>query len=217
DREALVLLRRWDYQAKASSTAAAIFWVTYRRAVLDAVDDELSLAGRNFFMSQRYSTNVADGWFDRADHPVWDRRGTPAGETRTTLVREAFARAVDELSEAQGSRPLTWRWGKLHFTEPKHAFGGKAALAGLVNLERTEVGGALDSIWKSHFEMGDEAHPFRAMAGPVYRMVVDLSDLSHGKWVVDTGASGWPGSPHYGDQYPLWKKGELAPMPFDWT
>jgi penicillin G amidase len=216
DREALELLRRWDYEAKATSPAAAIFQSTYRLAVLAAIDDELSRPARDFFMSQRYSTNVADGWFDRVDHPVWDRRGTPGRETRTELVREAFTRAVDALADTQGGRPITWRWGKLHYVEPKHAFGGNPALSGMVNLERTEAGGGLDSVWKSHFEMGDEKHPFRAMAGPVYRMAIDLADVNHGKWIIDTGSSGWPGSPNYGDQYELWRKGELAPMLFDW-
>jgi penicillin amidase len=213
DTEALAELTRWDYEAKADSPAAAIFFVTYRHAVLEAVSDELSLPARDFFMSQRYSTNVADGWFDKADHPVWGKAGAAA--TRTTVVRAAFARAVDELSASQGAVAAQWRWGKLHYVEPKHAFGGQSALAGMVNLERTEAGGALDSVWKSHFEMGDEKHPFRAMAGPVYRMAIDLADVAHARWVVDTGASGWPGSPHYGDQFQLWRKGELAPMTYD--
>ena len=33
-------------------------------------------------------------------------------------------------------------------------------------------------------------------------------------WVVETGASGWPKSPHYGDQYERWQRGEMIPM---WT
>ena len=130
-------------------------------------------------------------------------------------MRKAFAEAVDDLVAAQGAKPEEWRWGKVHYVEPRHPFGGKSALADLVNLPRTEAGGALDSVWKSHFDLGDEKAPFRAMAGPVYRMVIDLADVNHAQWVLDTGASGWPGSPHYGDQFKLWKTGELAPMLFD--
>lgn len=216
DREALAILERWNFEAPASSAAAAIFFTLYREAVLGAIDDEVPHAVRQFFMSQRYSTNVADGWFERADHPAWDRRETTEVETRRTALHAAFFKSIDSLAQRFGGRPLTWRWGKLHFVEPKHPFGGKTALAGLVNLERSEAGGALDSIWKSHFEMGDERHPFKAVAGPVFRMVVDLADLNAGQWVIDTGSSGWPGSPHYGDQYPLWKDGKLAPMRYQW-
>jgi penicillin amidase len=32
---------------------------------------------------------------------------------------------------------------------------------------------------------------------------------------VDTGVSGWPGSPHYGDQNDLWRTGRYLPMRFD--
>jgi penicillin amidase len=47
-------------------------------------------------------------------------------------------------------------------------------------------------------------------------MVTDLADPLHAHWVIDTGSSGWAGSPHYGDQHQLWKKGELLPMISDW-
>jgi penicillin amidase len=216
DVQALELLRGWDFEARADSAAAALFFVIYREAVLAAIDDELPGPAREFFLAQRYSTNVEDAWFERVDHPVWDKRDTPAVETRTDIVRAAFERAVDQLAAAQGAEPARWRWGALHRLEPRHPFGGQSLLAGTVNLEPAEMGGGLDSIWKSHFDIGNEKAPFKDVAGPVYRMVVDLADLAHGRWVVDTGASGWPSSPHYADQYALWRTGRLAPMRFDW-
>jgi penicillin amidase len=47
-------------------------------------------------------------------------------------------------------------------------------------------------------------------------MIVDLADINHARWVVDTGSSGWPHSPHYGDQNKLWRHVEFAPMISDW-
>ena len=102
------------------------------------------------------------------------------------------------------------------FRSPRHPFGGKSALASLVNLPASEAGGGLDSIWKSHFDLGHPQYPFRAMAGPVLRMVVDLADSSHGQWIIDTGASGWPRSPHYDDQHGPWQRCELRPMVSAW-
>jgi penicillin amidase len=78
------------------------------------------------------------------------------------------------------------------------------------------VGGGLDSVWKSHFDLGNDKTPFAAVAGPAYRHVVDLADIRHGLWISDTGVSGWPGSPHYGDQHPSWLRGEFVPMVSDW-
>jgi len=209
------LLAHWDFNAPKGSAAAAVFFETYRLAIVDALADKLPPSARTFFLAERYSTNVADGWFDRQDNPVWDDRRTPEVETRQSVVRRAFCEAVAQLRKAQGDDALAWRWGALHKYQPKHAFGGKSALAGTVNLEEMEDAGGLDSVLKSHFDLGNDKAPFRTMAGPVYRMVVDLGDLAHARWVIDTGSSGWPHTPHYGDQYQAWKKGELLPMLFD--
>jgi penicillin amidase len=142
---------------------------------------------------------------------VWDDRRTPAVESRRDVVRAALEKAVAAL----GEDPAKWRWGALHWHRPQHAFGSRAVLDGLVNLPKMEAGGELDTIWKSHFDLGNEKNPFKVVAGPVLRSVLDLSDPKHGWWVVDTGASGWPGSPHYGDQYEAWRTGELVPMQLD--
>jgi penicillin amidase len=216
-RAALALLRTWDFEAKADRPEAAIFFKTYQHAVSRAVEDELPLPAVKFFLAQRYSTNTADLWFDDAQHVVWDDRRTPAVETRNEVVRAAFEAAVADLSSTQGEDPSRWRWGAMHWHEPRHAFGGRSALAGLVNLPRIEVGGEWDSVWKTHFDLGNEAAPFKVVAGAVLRTVVDLGDVRRAWWVVDTGASGWPKSPHYGDQYEAWQRGELVPMLMDFA
>jgi len=216
ERAAFALLVAWNFEATVDSPAAAIFFQTYRESIMAGLKDELDPAGFAFVMGQRYSTNVADEWLSAPGHVVWDSRDTPAVERRADVVVPAFKRAVAALVAAQGSDPASWRWGRLHDLQIKHAFGSKAAVAGLVNLPQSEAAGGLDSIWKSHFDLANEEHPFRAMAGPVFRMVVDLADVAHGQWIIDTGASGWPGSPHYGDQHEGWKRGELVPMTFDW-
>lgn len=217
ERDALSELRSWDFDAPATSAAAAVFFVTYREAVMAALVDELDERGFEFVMAQRYSTNVADLWFDREDHVVWDDRSTDRKERRGAVLIPAFERAVAWLAERQGPVPAAWQWGLVHDIRFKHPFGSKDALADFVNMPLTPVGGGLDSVWKSHFDLGHPETPFRAMAGPVYRMIVDLGDIENGYWIVDTGTSGWPGSPHYDDQYALWKRGEYIPMRTNWT
>ncbi len=217
ETKALALLRDWDYVADVDSAATAIFFATYRAAATRAIEDELDAAGFAFIMGQRYSTNVADQWIERYEHVVWDDRRTPDHvEARDEVTRAAFREAIAFLSEQQGEDPAAWTWGKLHDIRAKHAFGSRKAIADFVNMPQSPVGGGLDSVWKSHFDLGHPKHPYRAMAGPVYRMIVDMSDVDHGLWIIDTGASGWPGSPNYGDQQAKWLKNEYAPMRFDW-
>ncbi|MBM4395769.1 MAG: penicillin acylase family protein [Deltaproteobacteria bacterium] len=216
ERQALEVLATWDFDASAGSAGAAVFQATFREAAVEALADEVDAPALEFILSQRYSTNAVDGWVLDAANPVWDVRGTEAVETRAEGLRRAFGRAVGLLAKSQGTDPALWRWGRLHDIAIRHPFGGKKALAKMVNLPAAEVGGGLDSVWKSHFDLGNRAHPFRAVAGPAWRMVVDLADIRHGRWIVDTGSSGWPGAPHYRDQHAKWLRGEYEPMISDW-
>ncbi|UCG47142.1 MAG: penicillin acylase family protein [Phycisphaerales bacterium] len=212
--EAIKLLCEWDYRAEADSAACSIFFATYREAIIEALRDEVDQRSLTFLLSFRYFTNGVDLWFDDPNHPVWDDRSTAKLETRADAVRSAFLRAVRWLSvELAGDDPQAWSWGRLHFLHIQHALGSRV---GSFNLERWMAPGASTSVWKAQVDLGNSKHPFRSMYGPVLRMIVDLADISHAWWVVDTGSSGWPHSPHYGDQYELWRSVEFAPMIADW-
>ncbi|MBN2496335.1 MAG: penicillin acylase family protein [Deltaproteobacteria bacterium] len=214
ERRAIKLLEAWDGDAKPDSAAAAIFFATYREAIVGAIVDEADAVGQRYLLSQRYFPNAVDLWFDDAENPAWDHRATAEQERRPAMLRSAFRRALRWLAGRLGTDdPRRFRWGELHAIQPAHAFGAKIPA---FNLEPFQAGGGLDSVWKSHFDLGRSDQPFKASYGPVFRAVMDLSDLSHAWWVVDTGSSGWPGSPHYGDQYPLWQRVEYAPMTSDW-
>ncbi len=216
ERAALEALQAWDYQGAPDRPGAAIFFATYRHAALTALRDEVSSRAFAFILALPYPYVAFDQWFLDADHPAWDHRGTPAVEHRREVVRDAFARSVGELAQAQGPDPATWRWGALHFRQFKHLFGSKKALAKVFNLPQSEAAGGEDALARSHFALGNPETPFRSVGGAVLRMVIDLADLDHGRWVIETGASGWPGSPHYQDQHELWREGQTAPMLFDW-
>lgn len=214
EQAALAALRAWDHQATAGSVATTIFFETYREAGLAAFADEIADTGREFVLAQRYSTQMMDQWFEDPAHPVWDDRRTPARETRPAVVRAAFRRAVARLTRTLGADPSRWHWGRVHTLEHRHVMGGKKVLASLVNLPTVGSPGALDSVWKAHFDLGDAVAPWRSMAGPCFRMVVDLASPGSGQWILETGASGWPRSPHYGDQRARWLRGAYAPMRF---
>jgi len=216
EREALRLLSEWRYVADTSSAACAIFWETYRQAAIAGSEDEVGPEILPFLLARRYYINALDLWYDRVDHPAWDDRRTPAQEQRPEVVRAAFRSAVASLGERLGAEPTGWRWGELHAMQPQHLMGGVSMLAGIVNLPRNEMGGGPDSIWKTHFDMKTDQAEFKTSAGPVYRMLLDLDDIEHGRWILDMGSSGWPGSPHYGDQYQRYAAGGDLPMTMAW-
>jgi len=103
----------------------------------------------------------------------------------------------------------------VHQQKFHHSFGDIGMLSSFLNLKDQEAGGGQDSVWKSQAWMGRRSGDFTVVSGPVLRMIVDFADIDHARWVVDTGVSGWPGSPHYGDQNELWRQGKYLPMRFD--
>jgi penicillin amidase len=50
---------------------------------------------------------------------------------------------------------------------------------------------------------------------PSMRMIVDLSNLDGSRWVQLMGQSGHAFSPHYSDQFELWRTGRTLPMRWD--
>jgi penicillin amidase len=70
---------------------------------------------------------------------------------------------------------------------------------------------------------GDANTPAQASSGPLdptvnpgflanTRAVIDLADPDGGQWVLAGGQSGNPLSPHYGDLFELWQRGEGVPI-----
>jgi len=213
EKAALGLLSAWDYRATVDSGACAVFYVTYRLAIIGAMLDEVGPQGVDYLLKQRYFTNAVDRWYPDADHPVWDDRATPGREKRADVLRPAFRKAVGWLVAKLGDDPAKWRWGAIHDMRLKHAFGDKASA---FSLDPIEAPGALSAVWKAHFDLGHPTTPFRANYGPVYRMVVDMADVEHARWIIDSGSSGWPLAPHYSDQFEYWRKLEYAPMVMNW-
>lgn len=217
EKRALQKLRRWDYVARVESVPASVFWETYRLAAVAASRDEVDASVLPFLLSRRYFINAIDRWYDRADHPAWDDRHSAKHETRAMVLRVAFHQAVANLRKQLGDDVNLWHWGSLHQLAPRHLMGKVDALASTVNLSASDMGGGPDSVWKTHFELGLQPLQFKTTAGPVYRMLIDMKDPMHGRWIIDSGASGWPLSPHYGDQYQRLVHGQYFAMNMNWA
>jgi penicillin amidase len=212
-KKMIQLLADWDHRAVADSIACAVFFATYRESMRRALQDEIDAKGLVYLMSFRYFANAVDLWYDDLNNPVWDDRSTEAVETRAEVVRAGFKDGIAWLEKTLGEDPAAWHWGELHDLDLKHALGSKLSA---FNLERWKAPGTSATVWKSHYDMGDEKRPFRYKYGPVLRIVIDLADIQHAWWIVDTGSSGWPNSPHYADQFEMWKHVKLAPMISNW-
>jgi penicillin amidase len=104
-----------------------------------------------------------------------------------------------------------WAWGKLHTLTLSHALGRHSLLEPFFSI------GPLPSAGDgATLNMGFYRHsnPYRHIVGPSLRMIVELGDPPRSRFVLAGGQSGHPFSPHYADQFELWRRGGYI-HPFD--
>jgi penicillin G amidase len=122
------------------------------------------------------------------------------GDMVTTAERDAALRGA--LEEAAAQPPTTW--GEVHRLVPWRDIDPPEALVGM--------SGDADCVLSTSGAPGLTEDFAR---GPAARWVWDLADREQSRWIVPFGTSGAPG-PHYRDQFPLWRDGELIPVVTDW-
>jgi penicillin amidase len=80
------------------------------------------------------------------------------------------------------------------------------------NLGPARIGGDTNTVAQAGVRALDPLGPHGAIAN--HRTVVDLADPDRSRYVVAGGQSGNPLSPHYGDLFALWVRGEGVPIPW---
>ncbi|MFI7588794.1 penicillin acylase family protein [Spongisporangium articulatum] len=212
-REAVDLLKGWDYTQPTDSAAAAYFNVVWTNILDLAFADELP---------EGFRPDGGDRWFavvssllDNPRNQWWDDRKTPdVTETRDEVLRRSLVEARLELTATLGKEPKRWQWGRLHRLElkqtPLGADGTPGLLQKLVNRGPYEAPGGSSIV--DAFAWDASSGTFDVVAAPSMRMVVDLDNFDHSRWVNQTGESGHPGDKHYDDQIETW----LANKDFAW-
>jgi penicillin amidase len=202
---AVEYLRAWDYRVTPDSVAAALFNVFFPRWCRAATAQRLSPEVAEFAAANAGGLAAAllasdeAGWF--------------AGSDRTAAVRSAFHATLDELAGRLGPDMAGWHWGRLHTLVQKHFLSGRGDLGLLLDRSGTPAPGDAMTVCSTTADANHAAH-----MGASYRMVADLADPRRGLWAVSIpGASGHPGSPHYGDQVGPWAAGDFHFLSLDET
>ncbi len=216
------LLWGWDFQEPADgakgtaqareSAAAAYFNAVYRnllRLTFDELPDSLKPDGDDRWWV------VLTGLLNQPNSPWWDDKATPQVETRDDVVHRALTAADAELTASQGKDPQSWRWGTMHTLYVRNqSFGssGIGPIEWLFNHGPEGVSGGSNIVDATGW---DASAGYEVDAVPSMRMIVDLSNLDASRWVQLTGESGHAFSPHYADQFELWRTGQTLPMRWD--
>jgi penicillin amidase len=211
--EALTLLANWNGEMN-EHLPEPLITEAWLRALQDRlIRDELGPLSDSFthpdavFLERVYrNTDGASVWCDIVQ--------SSAVETCTEIARLALDQALLDLSQRFGGNIISWRWGDAHEAAHDHpVLGGHGILGPLVNIRQSTSGG--DSTLQRGRTKGTGDNPFLNVHGGGYRGVYGFADPDASVFILATGQSGHPLSPHYDDQAELWRRGEYLPMSLD--
>jgi penicillin amidase len=220
-RQALALLRDWDGVVSATSPAAAVYELFLVEMITRVAKAKAPQSWR-WIIGGGLSplTPYNFGCFRRTGHLVGLLREQPAGWFARPWPEEvaaALSAAVKMLAARTGSRETArWKWGEvrplvLHHPMARGSGLGRA-LAGIFNLGPIPCGGDADVINQA------AVLPLQPLAPPdnvpSLRAVFDVGAWHNSRFVLPSGQSGNPLSPHYDDLFGLWQRGEGVPIAF---
>ncbi len=215
-QRALTELRAWDGVMDPAAVAPTIYAAFRDRLMRDLFEPLLGPLAAEAFAAVP-GPGVGHIARLRSLLPEWVRRDDrtllPRGTDWSSMLRRSLEAAAADLGGRLGPDVETWRWGRVHATQPKHPL---AAIfpdnAAVLNPSSVPAGGDGDTVQASSFV---PAAGFAVTSGSVARYVFDVGNWRNSAWIVPLGASGHPGSPHYADQARDWSELRLRPMRYE--
>jgi penicillin amidase len=202
-KTALAMLKAWDRTMPVDRPEPLIYsaWVVQLQHAL--LEERLGAYARAVTFG--YSPSLVMRLLDRFS-------GRSGGADQTpTILATTLDQTVSLLSKAYGSDITKWRWGDTHHANlTSQLFGGIPLLGALFDIPLEAPGGA-ETLDRAGFYGGDGVH-FPDMHGPGYRGLFDLSDLDGSRFIIATGESGNPLSPHFGDFAERWRAGQSVTL-----
>jgi penicillin amidase len=136
---------------------------------------------------------------------------TPDGRAWDAVLPDTLAAAWRSAVAKAGPDPAAWRWGEHHGTNAQHTLAAAfPEYAAALNPARAFVGGDSDTLQCAAYGWSGR-NDFDITNLSVYRQCVDLADIAHASFVIPGGASGLPGTEHYGDQLEHWRTHRRIP------
>ena len=214
DKQALALLRGWNYSMDPNSAAASIWWALwtdYLQLTFEPwwrsaqVPVQLDRAGLTVSAGQASLDELLERWtLTDQSNPAFSPPGNPPG-TAASVLRAALETAVAQLHSKLGGSPSSWAWGKLH----SRRFPSLLRARGL-GYGPQAAGG---DPWTVDAADGLPV----SEAGPSWRMIVQPGTAGHSPptaWgIYPGGQSENPASPWYENLVANWWNGRYLPMP----
>jgi penicillin amidase len=207
-REALDLLRHWDFRMDRDKAAPLLF-TAWLRAFSHAV------------LFGRFGDAVAGYWDLRpevieavlTERPDWcDDPKRPGTETCSVRLAQSLAAALAELRRAYGDDMSQWRWGRAHVALFDNPVLSRVPVLRDWFDPTISTGGASDTVDHAPSMIRDDRHPYEQDFGASLRIITDLAAPSRSRMIVAPGQSGNPLGGHFADLLARWRNfGLLVP------
>jgi penicillin amidase len=146
----------------------------------------------------------------------FDNKNTSNIEMRDEIIRKSLSDALDELEKNFGDNIADWQWGNLHKVTFNHFFSGENKMVDkTINIGPFPIGGDGTTIFNTEYpfyslknEKQNLENKFKNVLGPSMRFIYDFSNENECLFILPTGESGHPLSPHYKDMTNLWFNGK---------
>jgi penicillin amidase len=217
EKQALEILKMWDFNDRAGEPAPAIYHVFYVKLLKNILQDKLGEPLFNDYLRAMGGSGdvhaiFMEGIMQDKDSAWFDDAGTPARESRDDIVKSSFADALAELSGKYGLDPAGWKWGEIHGTWFRHTLGRVPGLDAIFSRGPVPTPGSRYTVNVAAF---DYSNPYSVVAIPSYRQIIDWGDPDKSLAMHSAGQSGLVFSPHYNDMIPRWLNVEYHTMLFN--
>jgi penicillin amidase len=199
--QALDRLTHWDGRMDRDAAAPLIYMAWLTALTRDLVGDEL---GALYDDLGRISPEAVLRII--RDKPIWcDDVGTAETEDCDALLSRAFAESIDLLSTRRGADVDAWRWGDEHKAPLTNQVWSRIPVLADLFWPAVETDGGAYTLNRADGLPGTGPLLFPDTHAAGYRAIYDLADPAASRFMVATGQSGHPLSPHYRDLTPLWR------------
>lgn len=206
----------WNGSHELDQTAPAVYYKWLYHILADAMEDEMGEKLFESWLSTHWMKRAYPVMLQNAELPWWDDINTDKTETMDGIITYAFKRTVKELEAQFGADPSAWTWNKARHLELKHPMGKVKPLNLLFNVGPGEMRGGHETISQTDFDLNPYGF-YTVRVGPQMRIVHDLGSENNSWSVLPSGQSGHPLSPHYDDQFDMYRNGEFRHQYFKTT
>ena len=214
EKTAKKFLIDWNFIAGADDVAPMVFHATINAMVKNTIKKRLGDELYDLYIKNHYvALNAMRNLIAGGQSPWFDDPGTPEVEDLDMVILKSFKGAVAYLDSKLGSAVGDWQWGKLHTLTIYHPFGKSSPLMGyFMNIGPTPMGGSIGTVNPQPYRL---SNPWEGYHGASLRYIVDFSNMKNSRRVIPAGISGNFMSPHYDDQFELWRNGRYRPFVLD--